>query len=189
MEAQAIFKPIRKKRRRKTHKKKCSSPTPQKRNICGYPEIVDSRENPNILSLDETHDYEEKEILIRDFLNNPTTQLGDIVNYFPQNQLGRWTAIVQTNNHGNKCLGTSKTPNDDDSDSDNNGYQTDNNGYQTDNNGYQTDNSYLSDSYGGKKSKKHKSKKHKSKKHKSKKHKSKKHKSKKHKSKKHKSNK
>jgi len=165
----------------KTRKKtsKITPSTPTKRIICGHPEILDSRVNPSVLSLDETDDYDQPR-LIKDFLDLSSTQIGDIVTYSPPNQEGMWSATVQNNNLGHKCLGKYEYPND--------LYYSSS---ESDNNGYESNSSYLSDSFGGKKhkSKKHKSKKHKSKKHKSKKHKSKKHKSKKHKSKKHKTKK
>ena len=158
-----MFNTISKKTRKKTRRIRYSSPTPRKHYICGYPEIVDVRENPNFLSLDESNDYQEQESLINNFLNNPNTQSGDTVNYSPPNQNGMWTAIVQMDTRGNKCLGTRRYPSEYPSDSESDS--------EPDDNGYKSDYSYLSDSYGGKK---HKSKKHKSKKHKSKKHKSKK---------------
>jgi hypothetical protein len=90
--------------RKKTSPVRPSSPLP-KRNICGYPQVVDARDDPNILFLNE-HTWSEQPKLIADFLRKSTTVPGDYVNYAGPAQGDAWHAIVQRDTNGKNCLGT-----------------------------------------------------------------------------------
>ena len=120
---------------------------------------------------------------IKDFLNLPTTIPGDIVSYFGPAQNDAWSAVVQKNTNGKKCLGQKVCLGD---------VSVDDYSYDSDNSSgksvhYISDSdTYLSD---GGRNKKNKSKSKKSKKNKSKSKKSKKNKSKSKKSKKNKTRK